>query len=330
MIPDRSFLFRQIEKRNWSTFVCVSLSEIARTSHPRVSKIARLRGERGIISSTSLDTYRILQRRVALFPPRVDWRKGHYRVSFSIDADFLARRRRRRPPPPPSHRPCHGWKEGKGRAEWDVASWVWQTTGREKRRVASATDERSRRNGNAWGSSLPPSGSRVYTLEKAATAAAVVVDERKSENFLERKKWYSARFSRPLFPLPADARFPPLSLSPPCLFFRLFFPQRTRNPRRKSNVFHLRWSPCNGDPLHDPFPSRSILVIVPHLPFILLFFFFSFLLLLLLLVFLLSRWPFLRTRRTEEKSIALKIPFEAPLGNATPFIETLWWVGSGG
>lgn len=60
MIPDRSFLFRQIEKRNCSTFVCVSLSEIARTSHPRVSKIARLRGERGIISSTSSTSRRPL------------------------------------------------------------------------------------------------------------------------------------------------------------------------------------------------------------------------------------------------------------------------------
>lgn len=57
------------------------------------------------------------------------------------------------------------------------------------REAASATDERSRRNGNAWGSSLLSSGSRIHPLERAATAAAaVIVDERKSENFLERKK----------------------------------------------------------------------------------------------------------------------------------------------
>lgn len=83
-----------------------SLGDRSNVSSPRIEncQVAGRKKDQGSISSTSLDTYRILQRRPRPFT--VDWRKGHYRVSFSIDADFLARRRP--PPPPPLHRPCHG------------------------------------------------------------------------------------------------------------------------------------------------------------------------------------------------------------------------------
>lgn len=97
-----------------------------------------------------------------------------------------------------------------------------------------------------------------------------------------------------------------------CLFFRLLFPQRTRNPRRKSDVFHLRFAQWRSSarPI-----SLQINPCYRFPPFILLFFFpsscSSFAFSSFSLAFL------------DEKTIALKIPFETPLGNATPFIETL-------
>lgn len=83
----------------------------------------------------------------------------------------------------------------------------------------------------------------------------------------------AARFSRPLLPLPADARFPPLSLSVPLFPLSLLLPafvgaHEIPCVNQTCSIYDSR----DGDSLHEPFPYRSILVIVFPFSFPLLFF----------------------------------------------------------